>query len=749
MDFDLLYPLDLLNLKGLRQSDIDQNSLDQAIEFCKSSDFDQAIELLKPQLIKNSKNPDLLNMIGALYLQLRNPNVAEQYLNRAVPFAPHCMYLINNRACVFLLRKDPVKAHQVLMAGVKNGLVHWPEYFYNLALCSWRMGDPKSARSYLNRDNSVRELKESVLLLAILNVESGAVDQAITDLKDCVNNYPSFLSAHGYLGMYLSFSGDLANASAHILKMIHQNMDDASCRTLWINVFQHVRFKSFKPDIVEVLNRVLSYPGGNVDYLTAVWENQLTYWVVFDSLPEINYLTPSTKIENFLTEILKAGISDDLLYQSGFNLLCLGLERLINRSYVFEILFKKIRAIFLNRLCVQESGLSDIERRFLKALAVQNWSNEYVYDVTPDEQKSCDQAIVYIKAQIKKNNIPVDLILSVLCYRPLLSILDLKSAQNLAGHNVLGFFVKTQVMEVMREQVLAEKGIPSLTSIQDGVSKQVEQMYMENPYPRWSGVNFSGSTNYLSLAPRKADRIQMLIAGCGTGRHALYVGLGYRNTQVTAIDLSRRSLAYAKRKTDEMDIKHIDYIQADILELGDWDRRFDAIESSGVLHHLSDPLKGLDILLKLLKPGGTIKLGLYSEIARQAIVAARLDIAKRGVRPDVESIQSYRAEIIQAGPDHPLRGLLHRSDFYTLSTCRDLIFHVQETRYTIPQIAQILADRRLIFQGFNLDQVAMSQFKKAYPHEGALYDLQAWHDYEQKHTQTFQGMYQFWAKKSF
>ena len=34
---------------------------------------------------------------------------------------------------------------------------------------------------------------------------------------------------------------------------------------------------------------------------------------------------------------------------------------------------------------------------------------------------------------------------------------------------------------------------------------------------------------------------------------------------MTAIDLSRKSLAYAKRKTEELGIKNIEYYQADIL----------------------------------------------------------------------------------------------------------------------------------------------------------------------------------------
>ena len=60
---------------------------------------------------------------------------------------------------------------------------------------------------------------------------------------------------------------------------------------------------------------------------------------------------------------------------------------------------------------------------------------------------------------------------------------------------------------------------------------------------------------------------------------------------------------------------------------------FDFIEASGVLHHLADPWEGWRVLLSLLRPGGTMQVGLYSELARRNIVAARALIAERGYRP--------------------------------------------------------------------------------------------------------------------
>ena len=90
-----------------------------------------------------------------------------------------------------------------------------------------------------------------------------------------------------------------------------------------------------------------------------------------------------------------------------------------------------------------------------------------------------------------------------------------------------------------------------------------------------------------------------------------------------AVDLSMTSLAYAKRKTQELAIGNIEYRQADILALGSIAERFDVVECMGVLHHLEDPVAGSRILCSLLRPAGLMRIGLYSEIARRHVVRAR------------------------------------------------------------------------------------------------------------------------------
>ena len=177
----------------------------------------------------------------------------------------------------------------------------------------------------------------------------------------------------------------------------------------------------------------------------------------------------------------------------------------------------------------------------------------------------------------------------------------------------------------------------------------------------------------------------MLVAGCGTGQHALNTATRFSDARVLAVDLSLSGLSYALRKTEELEVSNIEYAQADIMELGGIDRQFDNIESSGVLHHLEDPLAGWRVLVDLLRPGGLMKIGLYSETARQDIIYLRSLIAEKGYTASPEDLRQCRRDIIAMleDGDEQVEKVCKGVNFFSLSECRDLLFHVQEHRFTL------------------------------------------------------------------
>ena len=185
-----------------------------------------------------------------------------------------------------------------------------------------------------------------------------------------------------------------------------------------------------------------------------------------------------------------------------------------------------------------------------------------------------------------------------------------------------------------------------------------------------------------------------------------------------AVDVSLTSLAYARRKTRELGLRNIEYAQADILELGTIDRTFDIIELVGVLHHLAEPTAGWRVLVSLMRPGGRMCIGLYSNLARCVITEARAHIAAGGYHATAGDIRRCRQDIIREAERWKM--LIGVKDFYSMSGCRDMLFNVMEHRFTIPEIAAFLNDNDLSFLAFEPfdDPTVIDKFRKQFRGRG-------------------------------
>ena len=167
----------------------------------------------------------------------------------------------------------------------------------------------------------------------------------------------------------------------------------------------------------------------------------------------------------------------------------------------------------------------------------------------------------------------------------------------------------------------------------------------------------------------------------------------------------------------------------------------------GVLHHLDDPEAGLSILLDLLKPQGYLKLGLYSELARKHIVETRESLKKYNFENTLTGIRNCREMIKSNNNIKSFAKLNYNYDFYTTSSFRDLVLHVQEQRFTIPKISKLIQKYNLQFLGFT-DPYLKKDYLKYFKHDINALSLQNWNKFEIEHPDIFRGMYQFWVKKN-
>jgi hypothetical protein len=140
-----------------------------------------------------------------------------------------------------------------------------------------------------------------------------------------------------------------------------------------------------------------------------------------------------------------------------------------------------------------------------------------------------------------------------------------------------------------------------------------------------------------------------------------------------------------------------------------------------------------------------MNIGLYSDLARKHIVTVREEIKKSGIVSTSLAMKEFRKVLIKSEEEHHKK-ILGSSDFYSLSTFRDLVFHVQEHRFTLPQLKSCLSELGLEFCGFEIDTV-IQNFKSKHTHFGDTSDLDIWDSYEKTNPSIFAGMYQFWCQK--
>jgi hypothetical protein len=130
--------------------------------------------------------------------------------------------------------------------------------------------------------------------------------------------------------------------------------------------------------------------------------------------------------------------------------------------------------------------------------------------------------------------------------------------------------------------------------------------------------------------------------------------------------------------------------------------------------------------------------------------AARETIARRKLAPVAATIREFRQEVFAADAGSPLKRLLGLGDFYAMSECRDLVFHVQEHQYRLPQIARMLEEQGLKVIGISsaVPAHAAAEYRKMFPKDGGMADLERWDAVEARHPDAFIGMYQVWCQRS-
>lgn len=703
----------------------------RALQLHQAGRLGEAEALYRQVLAREPRHADATQLLGVMAHQLGRNEAALELINRAIA--------LNAKA---------------------------PQYHANLGQVLRVLGRWDEAAAAYRRAVALKpDYLDAQMGLAVVLQASGHSAEAAGAYRHVLALKPDLAEAHNNLGNALEDQGQLAEAAASYERAVVLRPSDAG---MLYNFAAALLAGGDAAKALAAASRALTL--GETPEIKALIGNCVKELRNAEADPAWRRLVTRALSEAWgrpqdlaaaAVMLVKQGrdfAADGLGAASGDHLLRALLENVVIGDLDLERWLTRLRADVL-ALAERSGAVDDKTLGFCCALARQCFINDYVHALPDDELQHATALRDRLTEALQAGQGPPALwIVAVAAYFPLHTVWQIKGLLVADLPEPLAALLTQQIREPAQERRLMEE-LRCLTPVNDAVSLQVQRQYEENPYPRWvkAGPAPHATTLDMFLAKRfpaaplhplgRDGAIEILVAGCGTGQHSLETARLFDGARMLAVDLSRASLAYAKRQGEALGVTGIDYAQADIIELGTLGRRFDLIEASGVLHHLADPLAGWRVLVSLLRPGGVMWLGLYSELAREDVVAGRRFIAERGFGDSAEEIRRARQEMIASGPNAPFAPLTRTADFFATSACRDLLFHVQEHRLSVTEIATFLSAHGLNFIGFDLDARTSARYRARFPADRAMTDLANWHQFETENKLTFRAMYQFWVQK--
>ena len=685
-----------------------QEVINHIINLYKQGQLQQALKRTEILIQQFPKSATLFNIKGALLCGLGQLEPSVEAYKRALAIKPDFADAHNNMGIVL---KEQVRLDEAI-----------DSYMKALAI------NPNFADAYYN--------------LGIVFEEQGKLNEAIVSYRKALAIKPDNAEAYNNMGIVLKEQAKLNEAIDAYMKALAIKPDYAEAFYNMGKALKGIRFVKADQHIEDAIISILEHKT-----VVRPIDISLAALSLIKCQPKFKDLLPSEirikSVRNF--EEISQTISTTPL-----------LLKLMSVCPLPDLDFERLLC-GLRSFIVKNIADITVDCNLLKlqsALALQCFTNEYVYDYGKSDAEALHKLEEIVSNTLKNGAQPEPHI--ILCLASFTALHEYEWSDLLQNNDDIEDVIRRQITEPNEEYALKQK-MRVLGKINDVVSSKVRQQYEENPYPRWVNLGLRRKPASISQVSKELklklsnkgilslDTPNILIAGCGTGQHAIGTKSALQNSKVLAIDLSLSSLAYAKRKTQELGINNIDYMQADILQLRSFYRQFDIIESVGVLHHMDDPIAGWEVLVDCLKPGGLMKIGLYSELARKPVVDCRNRLAQAGTAVTLDNIRSLRAVIAKSEDDGSKQIRLWQ-DYFSMSELRDLLFHVQEHRFTIPLIKDCLNQLRLEFCGFEENEI-VSAFKQANPTKDAEYCLDAWLTFEQDNPKIFTGMYQFWCQK--
>lgn len=250
------------------------------------------------------------------------------------------------------------------------------------------------------------------------------------------------------------------------------------------------------------------------------------------------------------------------------------------------------------------------------------------------------------------------------------------------------------------------------------ISSAVAKLYDTYPFPpeplldeappgynwRW---HWPSAYNFCAGRKPSNNQVRILDAGCGTGVGTEYLVHLNPDAEVVGMDLSAGAIAVATERCQRSGADRVTFHNLSIYDVAQLPGEFDMINCVGVLHHMPDPIRGIQALAGKLKPGGILHIFVYAELGRFEIALTQeaIGLLQGDRRGDYTDGVSVGRKLFASLPEQ--NRLRKREETrWALENQRDECFadmyvHPQEIDYNVKTLFNLIDASGLDFVGFS------------------------------------------------
>jgi SAM-dependent methyltransferase len=240
----------------------------------------------------------------------------------------------------------------------------------------------------------------------------------------------------------------------------------------------------------------------------------------------------------------------------------------------------------------------------------------------------------------------------------------------------------------------------------DVIGAQYTQWVYPKPIPDLAKASFN-----LQVGPRPhfhvfwpdrpfTDELDILVGGCGANQAAV-LAYTHPGARITAVDISKTALDHEDFLKRKHGLENLELLPLAIENVGKLNRDFDLIISTGVLHHMADPVAGMMALGRCLRPDAVFAVMLYAKYGRVGVEMMQRFFRLLGAGMDRAGVDLAKEALTLLKPWHPVREFMRSTwDLDFDAGIVDQFLNARAVNYSVDDCFAITERASLVFQAW-------------------------------------------------